>query len=388
MNDTSNANVTEKYYDSLAKMISRKYPQGYQVSMIKNDLHSNESLLKQNYEYLMNLVPMKTNSLNADNDWIIDCGCGNGQFYDFLRSNEKYRLASYFGIDISEKQIENANQKAEGKFSCASFENFATLEPEYNHCFFLETIGYATDLDVVVKTTSFILHMGGYVIIKNPMKIVNDPESDNKYCEEMKCISDEYGFSENSLGMIVDKKVLEDAFLSHGFELYKFETPEIDVETYNKTFLKYKTFSKKHPKYVNHVIGKERVEYNSSKNKYYECAVLVFKKVEDVIEDFSHLPQICGSYTSGIEQSRNAYASDPTHPNAPYLASRSNQISYGDVEIKNSNSKTSKPHFVSSSNVAQGTESETNKTVNLQLNWLMDENDLGEDHVGVVTEKH
>lgn len=346
---TNDLNETRDYYNSLAEDISNNYPQGYQVALIKNTSYSDLSLVEQHYKYLMSLVPMNTY------DWIIDLGCGNGQFFDYLQSNYDYMYMNYFGIDISDEQIKIADPKSEskpGSFACNSFENFVTLDPEYHHCFFLESIGYVTNLDLIVKTANFILHDGGYVIIKNPMKIITDEKADKLYSKKMSSIAKEYGFTEKSLGMIVDKKVLEDAFLSNGFELYKFETPEIDIETYNETFCKVKKFSKSHPKYVKHVTGKKRIEYNSNQNKYFECGVLVFKKVESVIEDFSQLPQINPSYTAGVEQSRI----DPSHPNAPYMK-RSNQISYGiDMKQPSESDSESQTTSINSSEVATTSE--------------------------------
>lgn len=339
MANEKTTNVTKNYYNSLSSHISENYPQGYQVALIKNSDYPDLPLLQQHYRYLMSLVPMNTN------DWIMDFGCGNGQFFDFLQSDYDFKYMNYFGMDISEEQIKISDPKSEskpGSFHCNSFERFVTIEPEFNHCFFLESIGYTTNLDLVVKTLNFILHDNGYVIIKNPMKIVNDVKADEKYCKKMSSIASEYGFAEDSLGMIPDKKVLEDAFLNNGFELYKFETPEVDIETYNKTFCTVKEFSKSHPKYVKHVTGKRRIEYNSSDNKYYECAVLVFKKIDSVINHFSELPQVNGSYTAGVEQSRI----DPSHPNAPYMR-RSNQISYG-MEISNQNNNSQTAHIDSS----------------------------------------
>ena len=357
MTDQKNVNVTREYYNSLANDISENYPQGYQVALIKNPKFPDLPLVEQHYRYLLDLIP----DLKLET-YMIDFGCGNGQFFDFLQSSEYYKHLHYIGIDSSEKQIEIAGQKKEGSFIHADFEKYTTLSAEFNYCFFLESIGYTTDLDLIVKVVNFILYEGGYVVIKNPIKIVNDEEKDKQYSENMKAIEHEYGFSDDSLGMIVDKKVLEETFLKNGFELCKFETPEIDVETYNKTFSTVKQFSKKHPKYIKHIKGKKRVEYNSSKNKYYECGVFVFKKVEEVVEDFSQLPHINPNYTAGMEQA----SIDPTHPDAPYRMSRTNQISYG-VDMKQT-SEDSNTVSINSSEVAE-TSKENPMNIRLDITY-------------------
>jgi len=318
MTNDQNFTITKDYYDSLAEEINNYFPQGYQVALIKDQNSHRKPLSEQNYNYLMGLV-------NVDkDDHILDIGCGNGQFFDYLQSHEDYRYLFYNGVDLSEKQINNAMEKfenSEGKFLCNPIEKVMFLTPTFNLCFFLESIGYMKDLDMIAKTMSHFLHLGGHVIIKNPIKVVEDVEADKEYCEKFKSISEEYGFSENSLGMIVDKKILEETFEKNGFQLTRFEIPEYDIEEYNKTFSKMESFSNKHPQYINHVFQKNggRIENNSSKNKYYECGVFVFKKIENVIEHFSELPQINVSYTAGVEQSQI----DPSHPNAPYMQSRS-----------------------------------------------------------------
>ena len=156
------------------------------------------------------------------------------------------------------------------------------LDPIMDHCFFIESIGYTENLDRTLKSLSTSLKTGANIVVKNPFKIIDDPESDLKYTEKIKDISKEYGYSEDSLGMIVDKKVLEDTFKENGFELVKFEIPEYDVETYNKTFVQEKALSDSHPAYIEHILGKNRVQNPSPKNKYYECGVFVFKKISNV----------------------------------------------------------------------------------------------------------
>ncbi len=44
--------TTVSYYESLADVINEKYPQGYQVALIKNEKYGSLGLREQNYQYL------------------------------------------------------------------------------------------------------------------------------------------------------------------------------------------------------------------------------------------------------------------------------------------------------------------------------------------------
>lgn len=288
------------YYDSFASVINKNYPQGYQIALIKNSKYSDRPLLEQNYRYLTELVGC------TENEYLLDVGSGNGQFYEFLQSDEVYVYIRYTGIDASPEQVNIANGKFENdQFLNFSMEDFFMLDPVMDYCFFIESIGYTETLDRTLKSISTSLKTGAKVVIKNPFKIVEDPESDAEYTKKISGISKEYGYSENSLGMIVDKKILEDTFKENGFELIKFEVPDYDVETYNKTFVSNKELSESHPEYINHISGKNRIQNPSNKNKYYECGVFVFEKVSNVNYD---------PFASNSEEYRNQYSAEVPNP--------------------------------------------------------------------------
>jgi len=288
------------YYDSFASIINKNYPQGYQIALIKNPKYSDRSLLEQNYRYLTELVDCK------EDEFLLDVGSGNGQFYEFLQSDEVYVYVRYTGIDASSEQVNISNSKFKNdQFLNFAMEDFFMLDPIMDHCFFIESIGYTENLDRTLKSLSTSLKTGANIVVKNPFKIIDDPESDLKYTEKIKDISKEYGYSEDSLGMIVDKKVLEDTFKENGFELVKFEIPEYDVETYNKTFVQEKALSDSHPAYIEHILGKNRVQNPSPKNKYYECGVFVFKKISNVNYD---------PFASKSEEYRNQYSAEIPNP--------------------------------------------------------------------------
>jgi len=302
--------TTISYYDSLADAINEKYPQGYQVALIKNDDYGYLGLREQNYQYLADLGELNHNS------FVADIGCGNGQFHKFLKTHPNYKNCRYLGVDCCEKQICNAENSAESyasSFFCKDMNEMLMAEPYFDVVYFIESIGYTTDLDTLVKTISVGLKPGGKIIIKNPIKVVHDEDLDKKYQENFANMAKEYGYCEESLGMLPDKSVVEEVFLNNGFEVERIEVPDIDVMTYNKTFCETEEFCQAHPSYVDHI--KKNESQNYSPNMYHECMVFVFKKVTEAINHVSELPYISKSYNDGIEKSQI----DPNHPNAPYM---------------------------------------------------------------------
>lgn len=282
---------TLEYYDSNANIINSKYSHGYQIALIKNSNYSRYGLKKQNYYYLTELIDLKKDQ------FVVDIGCGNGQFLDFLKDHDEYKYCNYVGVDLSENQITNAKNTFSGipgSFMSIDMHEFFFSEKYNDVCYFLESIGYSTDLNTLVKSISTGLKIGGKIVIKNPVKIVEDEEKDKLYQESFAPIQKEYGYADNSLGMLPDKKVIEDVFLANGFELEKFEIPECDIMTYNNIFLKNKKFVESHPEYVKHITQKVPQDY--SPNQYLECAIFVFNKIEDVVKDRNELSYVQQRY--------------------------------------------------------------------------------------------
>jgi ubiquinone/menaquinone biosynthesis C-methylase UbiE len=286
MNET-----TVSYYDSLADVIHEKYPQGYQVALIKNEDYGSLGLREQNYEYLARL-----GELNHDS-FIADVGCGNGQFHKFLRTHPNYKNCNYVGVDCCEKQIQNASKLTENNsssFFCINMNEFFSSDPYFDVMYFIESIGYTTDLDTLIKSISTGLKIGGKVVIKNPIKVVHDEELDLKYKEEFFNIEKEYGYDEKSLGMLPEKTHIETKFTENGFEVEKIEVPDIDVMSYNETFLSTEELVSVHPSYIQHI--SQRIPQRYEPNKYHECMIFVFKKVAEIINDTKELPFVQQRY--------------------------------------------------------------------------------------------
>lgn len=174
--------TTVSYYDSLADVINEKYPQGYQIALIKNEDYGYLGLREQNYQYLADLGELSHNS------FVADIGCGNGQFHKFLKTHPNYKNCRYLGVDCCEKQICNAENSAESyasSFFCNDMNEMLMDEPYFDVVYFIESIGYTTNLDILVKTISVGLKLGGKIIIKNPIKVVHDDELDKKISKKV-----------------------------------------------------------------------------------------------------------------------------------------------------------------------------------------------------------
>lgn len=265
----------EEYYQNNADIIAENFPTGYQVATIGDPDNT--------YRFLCEAVGLQ------ENDFIMDFGCGNGQFLEYICKTYEYVSGS--AIDLSFNQAYNAinniqkyNREGISRFSlfCKNMDMFTSAEEYYDKYFLIETVGYSADINGLVRAVSCGLKEGGKVLIKNPFKIVTDEEADKAVMEYFKDISAEYGYNENSLGMIPDLNVVKNAFLNYGFELEKEILSFYETDTYNAIF-ENSPLAETHPCYINHI--KFPPELNYSTNTYSECIILVFKKVEKKITD-------------------------------------------------------------------------------------------------------
>lgn len=263
----------EEYYQSNADAISENFPDGYQVASIADNT----------YRYLCDVIGLQ------EEEMIMDFGCGNGQFLEFLC--KEYKYVGGMGIDLSFNQSYNAANRIHPyadngieRFNlfCKNMDIFTSAEEYFDKYFLIETVGYTEDLNGLVRAVSCGLKVGGKVLIKNPFKIVTDEEADKEVMEYFKDIAAEYGYNSRSLGMIPDLNVVKDAFLSFGFSLEKEIIPMYQTEIYNSA-LENSPLSETHPNYLNHI--KFPPELNYSTNTYSECIILVFRKTEIKIND-------------------------------------------------------------------------------------------------------
>lgn len=259
---------TKKYYNKYADLITKYFPQGYQFSLIYNEKYSNLSLSDQNNFFLTEYVKLN-NSMS-----ILDIGCGNGQFYEFIK---KHYNCKYYGIDLSENQIDNCKKKyGESFFECADMHTFKTHQ-KFDVCYLIESIGYSNNISLLVKNIHSLLNPGGKVIIKFPYKNVIDYEKHLEVEKLFTPVKKEYGFCEDSLGIVISKEDIENEFISSGFELLSYQVPNADYFQYNYPFFNFDELKNSHPEYIKIALT------ISNKNLYYpnvygECGIYKFEK--------------------------------------------------------------------------------------------------------------
>lgn len=259
---------TKKYYNKYADLINEYFPQGYQYSLISNKKYSNLSLSDQNNFFLTEYAELK-NSMS-----ILDIGCGNGQFYEFIK---KHYTCGYYGIDLSENQIKNCKKKYnQNIFECVDMHLFKT-DQKFDVCYLIESIGYSNNIFLLAKNIHSLLNSGGKVIIKFPYKNIIDHEKHLEVEELFNSVKKEYGFVEDSLGITASREDIEESFLNNGFEMVDFQLPSADYFLYNYPFLQYDVWKNSHPEYIKiaQTISKPELYYP---NLYGQCGIYKFKK--------------------------------------------------------------------------------------------------------------
>lgn len=152
---------TIEYYNTIAPLLSNDSRHYYNGALLV-DLDSDpETFIDQDVNNIIELAQMGRR--------VLECGCGGGYF--FKRLKEKKPTISYYGIDLSEEQIKCAkanNPKHEDRFQVASWDNIP-FDDEYFDCIiFLETIGYAQDVDRLISECHRVLKPGGRLFSKHP----------------------------------------------------------------------------------------------------------------------------------------------------------------------------------------------------------------------------
>ena len=104
-----------------------------------------------------------------DDHSVLDMGCGNGQFLNFL--DKKFNNIQTLGVDPSKKQIAIAHSHTNGP--SYQNDNCATFNPtqKYDRIFFNESIGYNKDSQYeLLHRYQTMLNPGGLLVISTLMK--------------------------------------------------------------------------------------------------------------------------------------------------------------------------------------------------------------------------
>jgi ubiquinone/menaquinone biosynthesis C-methylase UbiE len=156
----------------------------------------------------------------ADNDSVLECGCGSGYF--FKRLIEKKPNIKYKGIDISSGQIANAkivNSKYSKKFKVCDWNDIEYADNSFDTILFVETIGYARNIDKLISECYRILKPGGTIFSKHTGSIGNNEHLLEQTDPVLKSLSEQYGYSEDSLGMMMNMPSFVSKLEEHGFSV-------------------------------------------------------------------------------------------------------------------------------------------------------------------------
>lgn len=140
---------------------------------------------------------------NFDSPEVLEIGMGKGANLKFLA--EKHRNASFYGLDISEKNVSKAKRKLKDKNNCSveqgDFHNLEKYEEnQFSVVFAVEALCYSRQLETVFSEVEKILKPDGYFIVFDHYLLKNREE-----------------LSENELKA---QKLLETSFAVNKFEYY------------------------------------------------------------------------------------------------------------------------------------------------------------------------
>lgn len=157
--------TTIEYYDSIAFDLTSDNEFYYNGSLLV-DIHSDPStFIDQDVDNIIKYSKMGNS--------VLECGCGGGYFFN--RLIKKKPKIKYQGIDISPAQIEHAkivNPKHQSKFQVGSWDNLPFENETFDTILFLETIGYAEDVDKLVSECYRVLKPGGTIFSKHPGSVI------------------------------------------------------------------------------------------------------------------------------------------------------------------------------------------------------------------------
>ena len=312
---------TVEYYDTIASLLTNDEDHYYNGALLV-DLDSDPStFIDQDVDNIIELAGMGRR--------VLECGCGGGYF--FKRLKEKKPTISYYGIDLSEEQIKCAkknNPKYEDKFQVASWDNLP-FDDEYFDCIiFLETIGYAEDVDRMISECYRVLKPGGRLFSKHPgstlpgvmseldtrtsyekifelsreSSMKADVERYTQYMKEITAetnydlrtgkrinepsywtefnpfkslikVSQDYGYSENSLGMLMNVPALISKLEQNNFTVPDgYVIPPTDSSLHLKTFI----IPEVHNLFVSHKGNNSNISLrfkSGSTEKFWEDAI-------------------------------------------------------------------------------------------------------------------
>ena len=276
---------TLEYYNSIASLLNNEIDHYYNGALLV-DIDSEESTFIQ--QDVDNII-----SLSGMGRYVLECGCGGGYF--FKRLIQQRPSTRYYGIDASEEQIrcaKEANPEHQARFKVATWDNLPFKDNYFDTIIFLETIGYAEDADRMIAECYRVLKPGGKLFSKHPgstlegvmseldskvnlqrvfdvtkesmkqadveryTQYMRDSTAENTYdlntgkqthvpeywtefnpFKSLSPISEDYGYSDNSLGMLMNVPAFIRKLEQHNFSVPDgYVIPPTDSSLHLRTF--------------------------------------------------------------------------------------------------------------------------------------------------------
>jgi len=208
--------ITKIYYNVISNDLENNIDLYYNGSLMV-DMHSDSStFIGQDVENII----LHANIL--DGNKLLECGCGGGYF--FKRLIRKKPSIEYNGIDLSPIQIKNSkslNPDYEDSFQCCDWNDLPFEDNSFDNIIFLETIGYATDIDRLLSECYRVLKPGGVLFSKHPGCLSDTFHKPITAAPEIKRLSLNYGYSDSSLGMLMNVPNFVEKLKEYNFNVPK-----------------------------------------------------------------------------------------------------------------------------------------------------------------------
>jgi len=223
--------ITKIYYDVISNDLENNIGLYYNGSLMI-DLNTDPiTFIDQDVDNIIKHANIQ------DNNRILECGCGIGYF--FKRLIKKLPNIKYKGIDLSFSQIKNAklfNPEYTKNFKCCDWNKIQYADNSFDNIIFLETIGYATNIDQLLSECYRVLKPGGTLFSKHPGCINEVFHLPTTLNADMQKLSVAYGYNENSLGMVMNVPFFIRKLEEHNFDVpYGAIVPKRDDSLYVKS---------------------------------------------------------------------------------------------------------------------------------------------------------
>jgi len=206
--------LTALYYNLISDYLQNNLELYYNGALIVDVNSDPSTFIDQDVDNIIKYSKM------GDEDKVLECGCGSGYF--FKRLIKRKPDIRYKGIDLSKNQIFNAknlNMKNSSNFKQCDWEKITYADESFDTLLFLETIGYARDIDQLLTECNRVLKPGGKLFSKHPGCLKSEYHTLTEIDNNIKSLNSEYGYDDTSLGMMMNVPYFIQKLEEHGFSV-------------------------------------------------------------------------------------------------------------------------------------------------------------------------